>query len=340
MKILITVDPEIPVPPKLYGGIERIADSLASEYKAAEHEVILLAHPASSCKAAKTKYGWKGAKSQDKRDILTNAIQLFQVYQKEKPDIIHSFSRLLYLYPLFLFSKALFVQSYQRAISAKSTSIAKSLAGPRLRLTACGAHLFQQLPQVAHWTAIHNFTDTDFLTPNSNQSKEYLLFLGRIEPIKGTKEAIEAAKATGEKLLIAGNIPEAYQSYFDQEVKPWLSDQIQYVGPVNDVQKRELFQGAKAFLFPIQWEEPFGIVMAESLACGVPIIAFDRGSVPEVVIHGKNGFICKSLQEMVNAIDKIETIAPSSCRKYAETNFSSHSIAKKYLLLFEDLLNA
>lgn len=338
MKILLTVDPEIPVPPKLYGGIERIVDGLAREYKALGHEVALLAHSDSTCQAAQKIYGWRGIKSQGKRDILANALQLHEVYQQEKPDIVHSFSRLLYLYPLIFFSRARFVQSYQRAISSVSTSLAGSLAGDRLKLTACGAHLFQQLPQPEKWTAIHNFTDTDFLVPDTTREKEYLLFLGRIEPIKGVKEAITVARGTGEKLIIAGNVPEAYQPYFDQEVKPWLSEQIQYVGPVDDHQKKELFQGAKAFLFPIQWEEPFGIVMAESLACGVPVLAFRRGSVPEVIVHGQNGFICESTEDMIAAVGQLSKLLPDQCRNSAVKNFSARSIARKYESLFLDFL--
>lgn len=337
MKILLTTDPEIPVPPTLYGGIERIADSLAKAYREAGHQVVLLAHPDSTCSGAETIIGWKGLSSLRKGDILKNALQLYQVAKLEKPDIIHSFSRLLYLYPTFLLSDIPMVQSYQREITLRSTMMAARLAGKKLAFTACAAHLFQNHPLREKWTAIYNFTDTDYFIPDPSRSRDYLFFLGRIEPIKGTAEAVKVALATGEKLMIAGNIPAEYQWYFDQEVKPHLSDQIQYVGPVNDEQKRNWFQGAKAFLFPISWEEPFGIVMAESLACGVPVIAFKRGSVPEVVEHGVTGWVCQNLDEMIQATKSLNTLSSQASRIEAEQRFSCNVISGQYLELFQKI---
>lgn len=339
MKVLVTVDPEIPVPPIYYGGIERIVNSLVIRYQEIGHQIILVANPASDCRGAEKIVGWQGLNSRSKTDILKNSRQLLKVAKKFKPDIIHSFSRLLYLYPIFLTTKIPVVQTYQRAINPISTGLASRVASKQLTFTACGAHLFRSLPEQDKWHAIHNFTDTDYLVPAPETKKEHLLFLGRIEEIKGTKEAIEVALKANEKLVIAGNIPAQHQTYFDREIKPHLKHpNIEYVGPVDNQQKRFYFQRAKAFLFPIKWEEPFGIVMAESLACGTPVIGFKRGSVPEVIDHGKNGFSCQNSEEMVIAINQIDKIDRTICRKSALENFSASVISSKYLELFEQQL--
>lgn len=337
MTLLLTADPLLPVPPAQYGGIERIIDGLITEYARMGHEVILMAHPDSTAKDAAKIIAWKGLDVNGKADILRNGMQLRAAYLREKPDIVHSFSRLLYLYPLFLSTRAKVVQSYQREISPVSTARASKLAKDRLTFTACGAHMFRNLPNPENWQAIHNFTNTDFFHDDPARPKDYLFFLGRIEDIKGAYEAIQVAKATGEKLILAGNIEKSHIAYFNEKVKPHLDGkQIRYVGLVDDEQKRHWLQGAKAMLFPIKWEEPFGIVMAEALACGVPVLAFNRGSVPEVVQHGKNGFVCENIEDMSQAVSKIPAINRQNCRNIAEGLFSQEVIARKYLELYTD----
>jgi glycosyltransferase involved in cell wall biosynthesis len=164
-----------------------------------------------------------------------------------------------------------------------------------------------------------------------------LVFLGRIEEIKGTHIAIELALKTNNKLIIAGNIPSEYQTYFDEKVKPFLNEQIQYIGPVNDVQKKTLLQNAKAFLMPILWNEPFGIVMAEALACGTPVIGFNRGSVPEVVENAKTGFVCNDINEMIDGINKVHTLSRFDAREAAVNRFSDKVISTNYLELYKSL---
>jgi glycosyltransferase involved in cell wall biosynthesis len=339
LKILLTADPMLPVPPKEYGGIERIIDGLITEYAKMGHEVILLAHPDSTAKDTEKIIGWKGLEVNSKADIARNGLQLRAVYTREKPDIVHSFSRLLYLYPLFLTTKARVVQSYQREISQRTTDRALRLAKDRLTFTACGAHMFRHLPNPENWHAIHNFTDTEFFCDDPARSKDYLFFLGRIEDIKGAHEAIQVALATGEKLILAGNIEKTHIPYFQEKIKPYIDGkQIKYVGLVDDEQKRRWLQGAKAMLFPIKWEEPFGIVMAEALACGVPVLAFNRGAVPEVVRHGKTGFICEDLEEMSQAVVQIPSIKRDDCRNSAVDLFSGKAISRQYLRLYQQIL--
>jgi glycosyltransferase involved in cell wall biosynthesis len=339
MKILITVDPEIPVPPTNYGGIERIVDSLIGAFKSQGHQVFLVANPESSNNEAEKIYGWPALHSRGKANVIKNAKYLSKVAKEVKPSVIHSFSRLLYLYPIFLRTKIPVIQTYQRAISPNSTQLALKIAGKKLHFTSCGEHMIKQHPIAGKCTPVHNFTDTTYYSDKDTLDKEFLFFLGRVEEIKGTKEAIETALATKQKLVIAGNIQPGHDEYFNTHVKPHLDNPlIEYVGPVNDEQKLYYLQRAKAFLFPIKWEEPFGIVMAEAMACGVPVIGFRRGSVPEVVKEGETGFVVDDVNGMIEAVNKIDSIDRKVVRKDCEYRFSLEVISKKYLTLFDKML--
>ncbi|MHA7943019.1 glycosyltransferase [Formosa sp. 3Alg 14/1] len=340
MKILIPVDPEIPVPPLLYGGVERLVDGLVNAYTSIGHDVILVAHEDSKSAYAKI-YAWPAKDSRGSLNSFRNSRKLYQVVSKEKPDVIHSFGRLLYMFPIMIFKNIPMVMTYGRAISVKTTGISSKLAGNKLYFTCCGAHMLKDLPNTNNFTPIHNFTLVDYFIPNSTVKKEYLMFLGRIEDIKGTKEAIDVALACNQKLIIAGNIQPGHDAYFESQIRPFLNNElIEYVGPVNDSQKKELLQKAKAFLFPIKWEEPFGIVMAEAMACGVPIIGFKRGSVPEVVKDGVTGFVVNNVDEMIQAVLKIDEIDRNVVREDCVNRFSLEFIANEYLQLFQKMLKA
>jgi len=340
LKILLTCDPEIPVPPVLYGGIERIVDGLAKGYSQQGHEVYLIANPTSKCLYTKHNYGWPAHQSRGFKNVYKNMMYLKKVADQVKPDVVHSFSRLMYGYKLFLTSKVPFIQSYQRQISTKSTSFALKLAGKKLHFTSCAAHMLSALPNSAAFTPIFNFTDVDYFDYNSVCQRTHLMFLGRIENVKGTREAIEAAVKSGNKIIVAGNIQPGHDEYFETEIKPLLTNSlVEYVGAVNDEQKKYYLQNSKALLFPVKWEEPFGIVLAEALACATPVIGFNRGSVPEVVKEGMNGFIVETVDEMVQAIGKLDSISPEEIRSDAVNRFSLQSITRQYLDLFFGILD-
>jgi len=340
MKILITVDPEIPVPPINYGGIERLVDGLVKAYSDLGNEVYLLAHEDSTCKFAKEIFKWEGKNSRNNNDTIKNAKKLKSIYHKIKPDIIHSFARLLYLYPTMFSSNVPFVMTYERFISTKSTALASFLGGKRMYFTSAAEHMLNHIKKYKHkFTPIYNFTLTDYFLPDENIEKDNLMFLGRIEDIKGTKECIEVALRTNNKLIIAGNIQPGHDEYFNQYIKPHLENPlIQYVGAVNDEQKLYYLQRSKAFLFPIKWEEPFGIVMAEAMSCGVPVIGFKRGSVPEVVKNNETGFIVENTEQMIDAVLKIDTIDRKLVRQDCIERFSLEVIANQYLGLFNKIL--
>lgn len=337
MKILMTCDPEIPVPPLNYGGVERLVSGLCQAYSALGHEVYLLANPESKEASVKKIYKWKALHSRGIKNILPNAFLLRKVVREVKPDVIHSFSRLLYLYPMFLSGMRVPVfQTYGRALSERSTNMAKRVCGKSLNFCCCGGHMLKRITNHDRWNVVYNFTDVHLFSTKGDENRRYLAFLGRIEDIKGTYEAIQVAIRTNTPLVIAGNIEAEHQSYFDEKVKPYLENPlISYIGPVNDVQKQDLLLHAKALLFPIKWEEPFGIVMIESMACGAPVVAYRRGSVPEVVKEGVNGFIVSNIDSMCEAVNKLDTLDSEVIRKDVVDNYSREVIADRYIRLFE-----
>ena len=338
MKILLTVDPEIPVPPIGYGGIERIVDMLIQQYLNKGHEVFLCAHPDSKvdCKLI----GWHGAKSQNKIDLIKNTAQLTKLVYTNKFDVVHSFSRLAYMTAILPLAIPK-IMSYQReptlSQAKKAVWIAKKNS---LVFTGCSNYISNQLATVAESYTIYNGAPMHLYTATTTVDADApLVFLGRIEPIKGTANAIEVAQKTGRKLIIAGNIPPEHQNYFDEKIKPHLNDQIKYVGTVNDTQKNELLDKALALLMPIEWNEPFGIVMAEAMACGTPILGFGRGSVNEIVINGKNGYISNDVKEMIQQVPLLSQLDRMEIRKIAEDNFSAGKISDDYLKLYDTVIN-
>ena len=156
----------------------------------------------------------------------------------------------------------------------------------------------------------------------------YLLFVGRLHPEKGVSEAVEVARKTGEELLILG--PPVTGEYWDKKIKPYLGKKIRHIGVVPRNKLYEYYGNAKATLVPIQWEEPFGLVMTESMATGTPVIAFRKGSVPEVVLDGKTGFVVNTVDEMIKAVKKIDRIDRRACRKHTEENFGLEKMIDEY----------
>lgn len=166
----------------------------------------------------------------------------------------------------------------------------------------------------------------------------YLSFIGRIAPLKGTHVAIDVAKRSGIPLKIAGDVQPMYREYFEKKIRPHIDGKfIEYVGLANHQAKNELLGNSMAMLFPIQWNEPFGLVMVESMACGTPVLAMPGGSVPEVVKEGVSGHICRSVPQMVQRVETLD-IVPATIRKYVEENFSIDHMVRAYVSLYQDVL--
>jgi glycosyltransferase involved in cell wall biosynthesis len=174
--------------------------------------------------------------------------------------------------------------------------------------------------------------------PYTTEKDDYLLAFGRVCEAKGFHHSIATARRLGRRLIMAGVLQEPYRPYFEEQIEPHIDgEQIVYEGEVSDERKRELFARAKAFIFPITWPEPFGLVMIEAMACGTPVIAWRCGSVPEVVDHGVTGFIVTSEDEAVKAVEAAAGLDRSEIRRVFEQRFSSKVMARNYLTLYWSL---
>jgi glycosyltransferase involved in cell wall biosynthesis len=340
MKIALTVDPEIPVPPQLYGGIERIVDLLSRGLSGRGHNVTLLAHPDSDTAGRLLPY--PGRQSQNLWDTVQNTFHVGQL-AFDAPDVVHSFGRLAYLAPL-LPLRIPKIMSYQRHVTTSRVRWAMRLSrGGSMLFTGCSDHITAEIQPHAPARTVYNGVPLDMYeyVPSVPEDAP-LLFLGRIACIKGTHRAVEVARRTGRALIIAGNVPDDEIDYFRREVRPHLDgEQMRHVGPVDDDEKNDLMGRAAAFLMPIEWEEPFGIVMAEAMACGTPVIGTRRGSIPEVVTDGETGFLCDvgdidALADAVRALcdpDRRRRMGDQA-RAYAHENHRFEVVADQYRELY------
>jgi glycosyltransferase involved in cell wall biosynthesis len=338
MRIALTADPELPVPPLLYGGIERIVDMLARELTARGHEITLFAHPES--RSAGKLIPWPGAASRSKVDTLKNAGTLARHVAAGRFDLLHSFSRIAYLTPILPLGLPK-VMTYQRAISPRTVAMGHHLSRGTLKFTAISEWMMHEVRHTGSWTMVPNGVPLSSFTFQPNVSPDApFVFLGRIEEIKGPHLAIELARRCRRRLVIAGNIPEEKRTWVETQVMPHVDgQQVKYIGPVDDLQKNELLGSAAAFLMPILWDEPFGIVMAEALACGTPVLGLRRGAVPEVVDDGVTGFVRDDLDELSEVAKEFLSLDRKSCRRAVESRYSERVVVNAYERLYARALS-
>jgi glycosyltransferase involved in cell wall biosynthesis len=338
LRVVITADPEIPVPPITYGGIERIIEMLVGALRVRGHKVGLVAHPTSTCQADSF-YSWSGLQSQQKLDSMLNMQVLRKVVSEFRPDVLHSFSRILYMLP-YMRSTLPKLMTFEREPTQRTVRLAVCLTNGSLSFTGCSEYICRQGRKAGGvWYPVHNCVDTTFYQWHPKVANDApLVFLSRVERIKGAHTAIKIAKRTGRRLIIAGNHASSGPEleYWTREIAPQLGYGIEYVGPVNDHQKNVLLGSAAAMIVPVEWNEPFGIVFAEALACGTPVISCPRGALPEIVRSGIDGFLIRSVEEGCEAVARVQSIERSACRKRAEDCFSVGVISKQYEQIYNE----
>jgi len=192
-------------------------------------------------------------------------------------------------------------------------------------------------PDLPYVATVYNGIDPNLFS-YSDTADDFLLFTGRITPEKGVREAIEVAKTSGHRLIIIGPVYDDQKGYFDTEIKPHLGEQITYLGLMERAKIAGYYQRAKALLFPVKWEEPFGLTMIEAMSCGTPVIAFRRGSVPEVVDHGRTGFIVDTATEMAAAVKQVDGLSRRDARNHVQQRFSNDHMVQGYLAAFGEAL--
>lgn len=338
MRVLIVSDPGLPVPPRHYGGVERIVDGIVRRLRELGFEVALLAHPESTA-AADASFRFESARPA----VVSQMRSVGRARRGFRPQLLHGFGRTL-AFGASLFSGIPKIVSYGRSPTPRSVRLAARIGGRSLHFTGC-SEFIAGLGRSAggDWTAIPNFVELPLLPFVAAVPDDApLVFLSRIEEIKGTREAIEIARSAGRRLVIAGNVPDdaGSRAYFEQHVEPYVDGRaVEYIGPVDDVAKARLLGGAAALLVPIQWDEPFGLVFAEALACGTPVIACPRGALPEIVVDGEHGFHVTSVSAGAAAVARICEISRHECRRRVEQKFAREIVVDQYVSLYRRVLS-
>jgi glycosyltransferase involved in cell wall biosynthesis len=337
VRIAIIAPPFIPVPPIGYGGTELFLADLAEGLVERGHDVIVYANGASqvACdvRGIYTDAEWPlQSPSQGALKSVVHGSWAFHDAAKSDVDLIHVNDSIHV--PLSRFVSIPVVHTLHHPHEPELTSLYQLF--PHVSYVAisraqCRLEPLPHISTIHHGLRLSNYTYRD-------SKQDYVCFLGRIAPVKAPHLAIEAAQRAGVRLKIAGEIQPIFRSYFDEQIAPHLDGwQVEYVGEADLAAKNDLLSNARALLFPIQWEEPFGLVMAEANACGTPVLAFQAGSVPEVIEDGVNGRICEDVEEMAEWA-RDPCVDAFTCRRRAEQHFSIDVMVDAYEALYRGVL--
>ena len=328
------------VPPRLYGGTERVIHWLVEELVALGHDVTLYAS-GDSATSARLEAVWPRALRLDGSVRDPNALHMAMLERVRQHaneyDALHFH---LDYYPFSLFSRQtvpfvttlhgrLDLPEHQPVFTTFSSPPVISISNAQRR----------PVPQ-ANWVrTIYHGLPQDLLRPVAARP-QYLAFLGRIAPEKGVDRAISIARRCGVPLRIAAKVDKVDREYFDEKISPLIDGtSVEYIGEIRDSEKSEFLSGAVALLTPIDWPEPFGLVMIEAMACGAPVIAFNRGSVPEVVDDGLTGFIVEDVEGAIGAFDRLPQLSREKIRRRFEQRFTARRMALDYLDTYRSLMD-
>jgi glycosyltransferase involved in cell wall biosynthesis len=328
------------VPPKLYGGTERVVSYLTEELVQMGHEVTLFAS-GDSVTGAKLVAGCPRALRLDKRCVDSMAphfVMMEEVFRRaEEFDIIHF--HIDYLH--FPVSRRLGMPHVTTLHGRLDIADLQPLYREYCSMPLVSISNAQRRPLAwCNWAGtVYHGLPLDLLKPRTEPGR-YLAFLGRISPEKGCDRAIEIARRSGMPIKIAAKVDNADRAYFERVVKPLFAEaHVEYVGEINESQKAEFLGNAYAALFPIDWPEPFGLVMIESMSVGTPVVAFACGSVPEIMADGKTGFVVNDVDEAVEAVEKVQWLDRAECRAIFEERFSSRRMAQDYLKVYAQIID-
>ncbi len=331
------------IPPKKYGGIEWIVFNLVEGLTKKGHNVTLFATGDSKvpCKLVpiypislkKDNISWQ--------DHTYNLLNLSKAFQRAQEfDIIHTHIDLWEVYfPALVKTPTLHTIHNPLYSSAKRDSrlyiLEKFKNNNYVAISKSQKKLSRK--KLNFVDVIYNGIRIQEFKFNP-KPKNHFIWTARIDKYKGIENAIEIAEKAGIELHLAGRLDESQRDYFKENIKPHLNDKIKYIGEYSRKEKSKFFREAKALLYPIEWHEPFGLNMVEAQACGTPVIAYRRGSVPEVVKHGKTGFVVNSIDTAVRAVKRIDEIKRIDCRKFVEKNFTQDIMVSRYEKLYYKLL--
>ncbi|MDP3794760.1 MAG: glycosyltransferase family 4 protein [bacterium] len=327
------------VPPKKYGGTERVVHALTEELVRRGHEVTLFATGDSVTSARLVSVYPRALREARIANLYgPNALSLLNIGvaygRQEDFDIIHDHVGYLSL-PTANVATTPVVMTMHGAFTSENRRIFETLNMPSIA-TISKAQVTPYL-RINHLGTVYNGLMMEQY-PFSAEHDGYLLCVGRIALEKGFHYAIEVAQYLDLPLIIAAKLDAKDLRYFREYIGPRLSEKIRWVGEVDEEERNRLMSRALCLLHPITWPEPFGLTMIEAMACGCPVIAFDRGSVPEIVIHGKTGFAARNIEQMIDGVTELDTINRMECRQHALENFTVRQMADGYEALYRNLL--
>ncbi len=333
MKVAVLAPVAWRTPPRHYGPWEQVASNIAEGLIQNGIDVTLFA-TGDSITAGKLdaicEQGYEESRDQDAK--VLECLHISNLMEKASEfDLIHNNFDFL---PL----------TYSALIKTPVITTIHGFSSPKI------VPVYKKYNSIGHYVSISNADrspDLDYLATVYNglnpadfefteTPDDYLLYFGRIHPHKGAAEAIEIAKKSGRKLLIAGLVQDA--NYFKEKVEPQLSSQVQYLGNAEPEKRKILLGKAAALLHPISFDEPFGMSVAEAMLCGTPVIAYNRGSMPELIKHAQTGFLVNNIDEAVEAVDNLKNINRVDCHKWAATEFSSEKMVNDYIRLYKQIL--
>jgi glycosyltransferase involved in cell wall biosynthesis len=327
------------IPPKLYGGTERVVHWLTEELVAMGHDVTLFASGDSNT-SAKLEASWPRALRFDSSVRDPNALHMMMLERvRQRADEFDFLHFHLDYYPFSLFSR-------------QSTPFVTTLHGrldlpehqpvfatfPSVPVVSISDSQRRPVPHAGWVRTIHHGLPEQLLTPQPGK-QEYFAFLGRIAPEKGLDRAIHIARECGIPLKIAAKVDKVDHEYYEERIRPLIDGKdVEYIGEINDRQKPAFLSGAIALLVPIDWPEPFGLVMIEAMACGTPVIAFNRGSVPEIIEDGLTGFIVEDEKSAVGIAYRLAELSRTAIRQRFEERFTARRMAQEYLDVYRGLI--
>jgi glycosyltransferase involved in cell wall biosynthesis len=337
MRVALIAPPFITVPPRFYGGTELFIAHLAEGLDALGVEVVVYTNGESSVPVERRWlyetsqwplsteiYGSLQDMNHTAWSIADAAVDCDIVHLNNAPGLVIS-----------RFVHSPFVYTIHHPHTQELTDFYTHHEEIEFVTISDFQRLQEPMPRIR---TVHHGVDLSKYTLGKHK-QPYVCFLGRVAPIKGTHLAIAAAKRAGIPLKIAGEIQPIFRSYWESEIRPQVDGKnVEYLGELDLAGKNELLANASGLLFPIQWDEPFGLVMIEAMACGTPVLALPGGSVPEVVSDGASGYVCTSVEDMAEKIGRLDQFSPALVRGYARQNFSVERMVRQYAALYSEIL--
>jgi len=343
MRIAVIAPPWTPIPPPLYGGIELVVDELARGLVAAGHDVTLFA-TGDSTSPVPIKWTLEHAEGMRIGMAVPELRHVLHSYAEISGDvdIVHDHT-VVGPFHAERYPDLAVVTTVHGPFNDELTDLYSAIAD-RVPVICISHAQHAAAPHLPIAGVIHHGIDAEKFPVGDGEGDNegpYLLFLGRMAPDKGAHRAIEIARKAGMRVLLAAKMREAWErAYYEEQVAPLLGADAVYLGEVSHERKIELLAGARALLFPIRWNEPFGMVMLEAFACGTPVLAFPEGAAPEVVEDGRTGFLCVDEEAMVQAVDKVESLSRADCRESAEGYFATARMVADHVSLYERVLSS